>query len=105
VTDPELLAAAWNAVWRSCPRLGRGVGLSTEQLIYTGRAAGRLVVPNLEPQMFIGYRLLDSATWIDYYRVVDERTLPVGSVSGPGASALLEVAHVPRDAPLLRSPR
>lgn len=30
-------------------------------------------------------RLLDSATWIDYYRVVDDQTLLVGTVSGQGA--------------------
>ena len=31
-------------------------------------------------------RLLDSATWIDYYRVVDHQTLLVGTVSGEGAT-------------------
>jgi hypothetical protein len=35
--------------------------------------------------VFIGYRLLDSATWIYYYRVLDDRTLVVGTVAGPGA--------------------
>jgi hypothetical protein len=30
-------------------------------------------------------RLLDSASWIYYYRVVDDRTLVVGTVTGPGA--------------------
>jgi len=35
--------------------------------------------------LFAAYRLLDSATWIDYYRVVDDQTLLVGTVSGPGA--------------------
>lgn len=35
--------------------------------------------------VFTGFRLLDSATWIYYYRVVDDQTLLVGTVSGPGA--------------------
>ena len=30
-------------------------------------------------------RALDSASWISYYRVVDDRTLVVGTVTGPGA--------------------
>ncbi|MGH2967143.1 MAG: hypothetical protein ACRDMH_17430 [Solirubrobacterales bacterium] len=30
-------------------------------------------------------RLLDSACWIYYYRVVDDRSLVVGTVEGPGA--------------------
>jgi hypothetical protein len=30
-------------------------------------------------------RLLDSASWIYYYRVVDDQTLVVGTVEGPGA--------------------
>ena len=30
-------------------------------------------------------RLLDSASWIDYYRVVDDQTLVVGTVTGRGA--------------------
>ena len=30
-------------------------------------------------------RALDSASWIFYYRVVDDRTLVVGTVEGPGA--------------------
>jgi hypothetical protein len=30
-------------------------------------------------------RLLDGATWIYYYRVVDDQTLVVGTVTGPGA--------------------
>ena len=30
-------------------------------------------------------RLLDGASWIYYYRVVDDRTLVVGTVTGPGA--------------------
>jgi hypothetical protein len=30
-------------------------------------------------------RSLDSPSWIYYYRVVDERTLVVGTVTGPGA--------------------
>lgn len=35
--------------------------------------------------VFVTYRLLDSATWIYYYRVVDDRTLVVGTLTGPGA--------------------
>ena len=34
-----------SATWRTCERSG----LTTEQLIYSGRAAGWLVVPSLEP--------------------------------------------------------
>ena len=30
-------------------------------------------------------RLLDGASWIYYYRVVDDRTLVVGIITGPGA--------------------
>ena len=30
-------------------------------------------------------RLLDGASWIDYYRVVDDQTLVVGTVTGRGA--------------------
>jgi hypothetical protein len=46
--------------------------------------------------VFVGYRLLDSATWIAYYRVVDERTLLVGTVSGPGAwTRVTNVAETP----------
>lgn len=30
-------------------------------------------------------RLLDGASWIQYYRVVDDRTLVVGTSTGPGA--------------------
>jgi hypothetical protein len=33
----------------------------------------------------VAVRSLDSASWISYYRVVDERTLVVGTVAGPGA--------------------
>ncbi len=36
--------------------------------------------------VFVAYRLLDSPTWIYYYRVLDERTLAVQTISGPGAS-------------------
>ena len=36
--------------------------------------------------LFVGYRQLDAATHIYYYRVVDPHTLLVGTVSGPGAS-------------------
>ncbi len=34
---------------------------------------------------FVAYRLLDSPTWIYYYRVLDDRTLLVGTGTGPGA--------------------
>jgi hypothetical protein len=37
--------------------------------------------------LFTSYRLLDSRTYIYYYRVVDDHTLAVGTVSGPGAWA------------------
>lgn len=30
-------------------------------------------------------RLMDAASWIYYYRVVDDQTLVVGTVEGPGA--------------------
>ena len=33
----------------------------------------------------LAVRSLDSPSWISYYRVVDERTLVVGTVAGPGA--------------------
>ena len=33
----------------------------------------------------VAVRSLDSPSWISYYRVVDERTLVVGTVAGPGA--------------------
>jgi hypothetical protein len=36
-------------VKRHCETLRARLGLSTEQLIYAGRAAGWLVVPTLEP--------------------------------------------------------
>lgn len=36
--------------------------------------------------LVVGYRLLDSATRIDYYRVADEHTLLLGTISGPGAN-------------------
>ncbi|MGH2406464.1 MAG: hypothetical protein ACRDF7_00105 [Candidatus Limnocylindrales bacterium] len=32
-----------------------------------------------------GVRLLDSDSWIYYYRVVDDQTLVVGTTEGPGA--------------------
>ncbi len=35
--------------------------------------------------VFIGYRLLDTRTFIYAYRVVDDHTLVVGTGSGPGA--------------------
>jgi hypothetical protein len=33
----------------------------------------------------VAVRLLDGASWIYYYRVVDDRTLVVGIITGPGA--------------------
>lgn len=30
-------------------------------------------------------RLLDGSSWVYYYRVVDDRTLVVGTITGPGA--------------------
>ena len=33
----------------------------------------------------VAVRALDSASWIFYYRVVDDRTLVVGTATGPGA--------------------
>jgi hypothetical protein len=33
----------------------------------------------------LAVRALDSASWIYYYRVIDDRTLIVGTVEGPGA--------------------
>jgi hypothetical protein len=33
----------------------------------------------------VTYRLLDSPTWIYHYRVLDDRTLLVGTINGPGA--------------------
>lgn len=44
-----------------------------------------IVVALVAVLLFTAYRLLDSATWIYYYRVVDDQTLLVGTVSGPGA--------------------
>ena len=35
--------------------------------------------------VIVAVRLLDSASWIYYYRVVDDQTLVVGTVTGPGA--------------------
>jgi len=37
--------------------------------------------------LFTSYRLLDSHTYIYHYRVVDDHTIAVGTVSGPGAWA------------------
>ena len=34
----------------------------------------------------VGYRILDRPVWIYYYRVVDDRTLVLGTVNGPGAN-------------------
>lgn len=44
-----------------------------------------VVVALVAVLVFTGYRLLDSATWIYYYRAVDAQTLLVGTDSGPGA--------------------
>jgi len=44
-----------------------------------------VVVALVAALVFTGYRLLDSATWIYYYRAVDDQTLLVGTISGPGA--------------------
>lgn len=44
-----------------------------------------VVVALVAVLVFTGYRLLDSATWIYYYRAVDDQTLLVGTISGPGA--------------------
>jgi len=33
----------------------------------------------------VSYRLLDSPTWIYYYRILDDRTLLAGTTAGPGA--------------------
>jgi hypothetical protein len=46
-------------------------------------AVGLVVV--LVVLVFVGYRLLDSATRIDYYRPLDDRSVAVGTTSGPGA--------------------
>jgi hypothetical protein len=35
--------------------------------------------------VIVAVRLLDGASWIYYYRVVDDRTLVVGTITGPGA--------------------
>jgi hypothetical protein len=45
-----------------------------------------LVLALVAALVFVGYRQLDRATWIYYYRVVDDHTLLVGTVGGPGAS-------------------
>ena len=34
----------------------------------------------------LGYRILDRPAWIYYYRVVDDRTLLLATISGPGAN-------------------
>lgn len=34
----------------------------------------------------VGCRVLDRPAWISYYRVVDDRTLLLGTVNGPGAN-------------------
>jgi len=35
--------------------------------------------------VIVAVRLLDGASWIYYYRVVNDRTLVVGTITGPGA--------------------
>jgi hypothetical protein len=46
--------------------------------------------------MLLVYGALDSPTHIYYYRVLDERTLAVGTVSGPGARVrVTDVAETP----------
>ena len=35
---------------------------------------------------FVGYSSLDRPAWIYYYRVVDDRTLLLGTINGPGAN-------------------
>jgi len=35
---------------------------------------------------FMGYRSLDTPSWIYYYRVADQQTLLVGTISGIGAT-------------------
>lgn len=45
---------------------------------------------------FVTYQLLDSPTYIYYYRVLDERTLMVDTVTGPGAQVrVTAVAETP----------
>jgi hypothetical protein len=34
----------------------------------------------------VGYRVLDRPAWIYYYRVVDDRTVLLGTINGPGAN-------------------
>lgn len=54
--------------------------------------------------VFTGYRLLDTATWIYYYRVVDDHTLVVGTVSGPGAWArVTSVTETPTTVTIIAS--
>jgi hypothetical protein len=36
--------------------------------------------------VFTAYSAFDRPSWIDYYRVVDEQTLLMGTISGPGAT-------------------
>jgi hypothetical protein len=47
----QLVGIRPSTVKRHLADLRARSGLSTEQLIYAGRAAGWLVVPNLEPQI------------------------------------------------------
>jgi len=50
VTDAaELMGIRPSTVKRHLADLRARSGLTTEQLIYSGRASGRLVVPSLEP--------------------------------------------------------
>ncbi len=52
--------------------------------------------------VFAAYRVLDSPTWIYYYRVLDDRTLVVGTVSGPGASTrVTDVTETPSTATII----
>jgi hypothetical protein len=46
--------------------------------------------------VIVAVRLLDGASWIYYYRVVDDRTLVVGTITGPGAcTRVTSVAETP----------
>jgi len=46
----DLVGIRPSTVQRHLADLRARSGLTTEQLIYTGRASGRLVVPSLEPE-------------------------------------------------------
>jgi hypothetical protein len=45
--------------------------------------------------VFAAVSLLVSASWIYYYRVVDDQTLVVGTVTGPGAWTRVGVTETP----------